>query len=86
MEKQNNPRKLDVLWSVAKNSWRLASSLGTAVFILLAVIMHVYSWWFDQPELVTKALEGVQWAVMYGVACVIWKVIKIWDESGKKKR
>ena len=76
--------KKDWLWTITKEAWRLASSLGTAVFILLAVCLHLQSWMFDKPDMLSKALNGVLWAGMYSIFSIIWKVIKIWDETPAK--
>ena len=72
------------LWTLPRDSWRLASALGTTSIVLIAVVMHVFGWITDDKQWMIKGLYGVGYAAGYFLICVILKLI--YDVVDKPKR
>ncbi len=61
MKKLKNENE-NFLWSLPRDSWRLASALGTTSIVLIAVVMHIFGWITDDKYWVIRGLYGIGYA------------------------
>lgn len=83
--KQAKRNEDSFLWTLPRDSWRLASALGTTSIILIAVVMHVFGWITDDKQWMVKGLWGVGYAAGYFLICVILKLIYVAVDQPKRE-
>jgi len=65
----------DIFWTLPRDAWRLAATLGTGAIVLIAVIMHIFGWVSDDNYWMAKGLWGLLYAggyflIVVGLKCI----------------